>query len=49
MAKERDEPLLVSGHYEYSNRPRRDGFWGVLYILFLLVTIAGGIFGVVHR
>lgn len=43
------DPLLGEGHFNYTNRPRRDVFWGILFVVFLVVTYAGGLFGVFRR
>ncbi|KAG2437308.1 hypothetical protein HXX76_005965 [Chlamydomonas incerta] len=44
-------PLIASagGLFELRNRPRRDSAWLIAYLLFLGVSIGGGIFAFYHR
>lgn len=44
-----ESSLIPSGHFEYSNRPHRDRFWGALFVVCLGLTIAGGVYGIIHR
>lgn len=44
-----DDPLVVGSHFNYRNRPRRDGIWGILYMILMALTLVGGIYGIVHR
>lgn len=46
-----DVPLIASagGFFELRNRPRRDVSWLLAYLLFLGVSIGGGIFAFYHR
>ena len=43
-----EEPLVVSGHFNYSREPK-DRFWGYLYALFLAFTVIGGIVTIKSR
>lgn len=54
MGKERSappdtDPLVSHGFFEFSNRPVRDRGWGVLYLVFVAATLAGGVYAAVHR
>jgi hypothetical protein len=31
------------------NRPSRDQFWGLLYLILMALTLIGGIYGIVNR
>lgn len=42
------EPLVLSGFFEFTNRPSRDRSWGVLYLVVLALAFAGGIYSAVH-
>jgi hypothetical protein len=44
-----DDPLIVGSLFNYRNRPRRDTFWGVLYLIVFALTVIGGVYGVSHR
>jgi hypothetical protein len=43
------DPLVSSQYFNYSDRRRTDVFWGVLYGIFLALTIVGGVYGITHR
>lgn len=34
---------------DYRNRPSRDQFWGILYLILMALTLTGGIYGIVNR
>ena len=34
---------------DYRNRPSRDKFWGILYLILMALTLIGGIYGIVNR
>ncbi|KAK9787237.1 hypothetical protein WJX73_001621 [Symbiochloris irregularis] len=42
------EPLVLSGFFEFTNRPSRDRAWGLLYLAALALAFAGGIYSAVH-
>lgn len=44
-----NDPLILHSPFNYRNRPPRDVFWGVLYLLCLTATIIGGIVGISNR
>jgi len=47
---EGNENILYSnGVFEFQNRPKRDSGWTFAYVLFLALTVAFGIFGIVNR
>ena len=36
MAGPEEDPLVLSSPVNYRNRPPRDVFWGILYLIFLV-------------
>ena len=44
-----DDPLVMGSHFNYRNRPSRDKFWGILYLILMALTLVGGIYGIAHR
>ena len=44
-----DDPLVVGSHFKYRDRPSRDRFWGILYLVLMALTLIGGIYGIAHR
>ncbi len=47
---DRNEKLLYSnGVFEFQNRPKRDSGWTFAYILFILLTVLFGVYGIVNR
>ncbi len=49
MGRPEEDPLILDSPLNYRDRPPRDVFWGVLYFLFLALTVVGGIVGIVNR
>lgn len=43
------DPLLTDGHFNYTNRPARDTFWGFIFVIVLVATFAGGFYGISKR
>lgn len=44
-----EEPLVLAGHYNYGDRPRNDAVWSVVYVVFLALSVFGGLYGSAHR
>ncbi|KAK9829886.1 hypothetical protein WJX72_008466 [[Myrmecia] bisecta] len=45
-----EEPLIVqSGLFEYKNRPRRDTWAAIVWVLLLVGVVVGGIYSATHR
>jgi hypothetical protein len=49
MGKPDDEPLFPAALFEYQNRPRRDAFFGVAYVVSLVAICVGGIVSFSNR
>lgn len=43
------DPLVVGSLFNYRNRKPVDVPWGILYLIFLALTLAGGIYGISNR
>jgi len=48
-SSQNEEPLVVSGHFNYSRREPKDRFWAYAYAACLAFTVIGGIVTVKHR
>ena len=44
-----EEPLVVSGHFNYSRREPKDRFWAYAYAACLAFTVIGGIVTIKSR
>ncbi|KAK9918484.1 hypothetical protein WJX75_004393 [Coccomyxa subellipsoidea] len=50
MAPPQDsDPLIVGSLFNYRNRKSVDVPWGILYLIFLALTVCGGVYGITNR
>ncbi len=50
MAPPQDtDPLVQDSLFNYRNRKPVDVPWGILYLIFLALTLAGGAYGISNR
>ena len=43
------DPLIVGSLFNYRNRKTVDVPWGILYLIFLVLTVVGGVYGITNR
>ena len=43
-----EEPLVLAGHFQY-DRQTHDTAWTVAYVVFLALSVVGGVYGASHR